>query len=336
MIDFPEVCICIPCYNNEETISATLQSVIDQDYPNITIKVFDNASTDTSRKIVRKFFDQGRKITLYVRDKTVSGEDNFNTCIENAEGIYSGIFHSDDIYTESIVSEQVRFLQTHLNCGAVSTHAVVINENNEVIRERFVPYEIRKLSSIEMTKDDLLELSFKYGNFITCPSVLFRTDILTKKINNFRGDLFKTSADLDVWLRVAEFSTFGFINKPLIRYRSSLASFSFNLSRVRTNDHDLFLVLNYYLASMDAGNTAYKRLLSKKNFLLMKDRAKTNINRILLEKGDFNEMKVFSNLKFMFTSRFHFKYLWISFILKILISTPFILNFSSLAKKIRF
>lgn len=336
MSEFPEVCICIPCYNSEKTISDTLQSIIEQDYPNISIKVFDNASTDRTRQIVENFFGRGRKITLYTREINIGGERNFSACMEHAEGIYSGIFHSDDIYTKTMVSEQVRFLQMHANCGAVATHALVINENNEVTGERFVPYEIQNTKSIELIKDELLELSFKYGNFITCPSVMFRTDILTNQIRNFRGELFKTSSDLDVWLRISEFSTFGFINKPLIKYRASTASYSFNLARVRICDHDLFLVLNYYLVAVGRGNAAFKSLLAKKEFLLMKDRANTNINRLILQESNFAEMNVFSNLSLIFYSKFHFKYLLISVLISIIIKLPSELQPIKLIKFLRF
>ena len=336
MSAFPEVCICIPCYNNEETISDTLNSIINQDYPNIKIKVFDNASTDGSREIVENFFDKGREITLHTRDKTVSGEDNFNTCIEHADGVYSGIFHSDDIYTETMVSEQVRFLQAHVQCGAVATHALVINENNKVIGERFVPYEFKKSLSIEMAKDELLELVFKYGNFVTCPSVLFRTDVLTKQIHNFRGELFKSSADLDVWLRVSEFATFGFITKPLIKYRESLASYSFNLARVRIHDHDLFFVLNYYLANSVKNKKEKMKLKTMMDFLMMKDRAATNINRIILKKSNFLKINIYSNIKYMFASWFHFKFLIVSMLVNILISLPFVFLFSNFIKVMRF
>ena len=36
----PLVCICIPNYNNEKTISETLDSLVNQTYKNIIIKIF--------------------------------------------------------------------------------------------------------------------------------------------------------------------------------------------------------------------------------------------------------------------------------------------------------
>ncbi len=39
MNETPLVCICIPNYNNEKTIAETLDSLINQTYKNIRIKI---------------------------------------------------------------------------------------------------------------------------------------------------------------------------------------------------------------------------------------------------------------------------------------------------------
>ncbi|WP_019556949.1 glycosyltransferase family 2 protein [Thiomicrorhabdus arctica] len=332
----PLVCICIPCYNNESTISETLDSIVAQDYSSLKIKVFDNASSDGSRDIIRGFVNKYNNIELFTRKETVSGEENFNTCIENAEGDYSAIFHSDDLYTATMVSEQVAFLQSHPSCGAVATHASVIDEKNNELSERFVPYEIRNMTSIELTRKQLIELSFKYGNFVTCPSVLFKSDLLKAHIQSFRGEQFKSSADLNVWFRVTEKQCFGFINKPLIKYRESNVSFSFNLSRVRVEDHDLFLVLNDYLSTIDQQLYYCRYLKSKKDFLLMKDRANTNLNRLILGQSTFQNISLIMNFKHILTSRFHMKFFVMAMGVMLLTKLPLNVYLVTLIKKVRF
>ncbi|WP_027849707.1 glycosyltransferase family 2 protein [Marinospirillum minutulum] len=314
----PLVCICIPLYNNEKTIRCTLDSLLDQDYENLIIKVFDNASIDSSLAIAHGYALNNPNVIVFSREETVSGEDNFNTCIENADGDYTAIFHSDDVYDSRIISAQVAFLEKHLQSGAVSTHADVIDKNGVLISERFIPNELRNCdaSGVELTRNELLTLIFGYGNFVTCPSVLFRTKILKEDIKKFRGDLFMSSSDLDVWLRISEVSNFGFIPQKLIRYRKSDASFSYNLAKVRIEDHDMFLVLNYYL---DKFNDNKKDLNKKLDFLLMKDRANTNLNRMALNSGDFKLIK----MSWCGFSVFHAKYYLIALMVKFILKVPF-------------
>jgi len=334
----PLVCICIPCYNNQDTIHDTLNSIVRQDYDNLKIKVFDNASTDRSREIVYSFIDQGHPIELYTREKNVSGEENFNTCIAEAEGDFCAIFHSDDVYEPEIISNQVAFLTDRLNCQAVSVHARVIDGSGQYTGDRMIPKELQNNVSkeIELSREELIELSFKYGNFITCPSVLFRTDILKNYIKEFKGSRFKSSADLNVWLRVTEKGNFGFINRPLINYRLSSSSFSFNLARARTHDHDLFLVLDDFLNQQQRWDATHAKLQKYRNFLLMKDRANTNINRLILGQKTFQTMELGQNFSMAMTSRFHCKYFMIALVTKIIISLPFKQNLSSLMKWVKF
>ena len=49
------VTICIPTYNSGEFIEDTLFSIINQTYKNIEIIIGDNASTDNTYDIVKKY-----------------------------------------------------------------------------------------------------------------------------------------------------------------------------------------------------------------------------------------------------------------------------------------
>lgn len=336
----PIVCICVPCYNNEKTIADTLSSLVAQTYEHVLIKVFDNASTDASRDIVQSFIDKGHAISLFTRDKTVSGEENFNTCIENAEGDYSAIFHSDDVYHQTMIAEQVAFLLSHETCKAVAVHAKLIDLDGCVYGERFLPKALVKHQTqddyLVLDHDRFISLVYQYGNFITSPSVMFRSGFLKNTIKAFNGTQFKTSADLDVWFRVVASGCLGFINKPLMSYRLSPASYSYNLARVRTQDHDLFLVLNDYLGRLEEGPRK-KTLTEYRDFLLMKDRANTNINRFIAGLGDYQPFLMQPMLSRFYKDAFFFKYSVITLLSFMLCLLPYrFAPLRALVQKIRF
>ena len=331
----PKVCICIPCYNNGQTIAETLRSIFDQSYQNIVIKVLDNASSDNTREIVRSFFCKGRNIALSTRTDTIDAESNLTKCIEAAEGDYTAIFHADDVYEPSILAEQIDFLDKNKACVAVSANAGLIDGDGKLLKSgKFVPYELRQKMATGLAREEMAKLVFKYGNFITCPSVLFRTDILARHIKQFNGSTFKTSADLDVWFRLTEVGSFGFINKPLMRYRMSNASYSHRSVRLRVEDSSMFLVLNDFLDQNIHAKQSLLNLRSYKDFLLMRDRALTNVNRFLARQDDFQEIPFRENLSLIFVSRFHFRYFAIALLVRMLVMFPAKVVFRYLLRKI--
>lgn len=331
----PLVCICVPCYNSEETIKDTLDSLINQSYSNFIVKVFDNASTDSTRDIVRSYMESSTNIFLYENEVNIGGEANFSKCIEAGEGDYTAIFHADDFYSPEMISSQVRFIEQNKSCVAVATNAFNVNEKGEVVGTRFIPPELSNEKHWALERNEFIRLVFNYGNFITFPSVLFNTVVLKTKLKEFRAKLFNTSADLDVWLRTTEFGQLGYITKPLMYYRVSEASYSYNIARVRVQDHDLFLVLNYYL-NKEADPDLKKELLKRCKFLLMKDRANTNLNRYILHEKGFQNIGLVSNIATAVKSKFHLKYFGIAFVTQIIIAFPHSEKLSKVIKRLRF
>lgn len=302
MKDKPLVCICIPNYNNEKTIAQTLDSIVNQTYKNIIIKIFDNASTDNSMSILKEYEVKYTHIQAFQNEINIGGEANFTKCIENMAGEYSAIYHADDLYSPTMVEEQVNFLIENSCCSAVATHGFIINEDSKVIGERPIPKEfLNPRSYIIGDQLALLKKNLQHGNFITCPSVLARADIYKNKIQEWRGGTFKTSADLDVWLRLAEFGKFGYISTPLINYRESNNSYSFIDRRARTGENNIFLVLEYYLSIYE--NQLENQDIDNFYFLYFKDNVNRTINIIIK-----NDTKIKLNLKC-----FHFKILLTAF-----------------------
>ncbi len=276
----PLVSICIPTYNAEYTIKETLASIIDQTYLNFVIHVSDNASTDNTLGVVESFKD--RRIVIHRHEENVGGEGNFNRCIQYAEGEYTAIFHADDIYESEMVSEQIRYLEKNDTVGAVFTAAKTIDEKGQI--NGLIGLSLVGDGAVDLYDFDLLFKSILLrGNFIVCPSAMFRTNVLKDEIKTWNGDLFKSSADLDVWLRVSMAHQVAFLKKPLMRYRVDCKQFS-NRVRMRTTKADFFFVTEYYLNNFGAKLSL--NIQDQRNYKMLKnnDRLWRSIN--LFIKGD--------------------------------------------------
>jgi glycosyltransferase involved in cell wall biosynthesis len=246
MPDFskPLVCICVPTYNASLTIRETLLSIVAQDYENLKIKVVDNNSTDDTVAIASSVPDD--RIELYRNSVNVGGEGNFNRCIKLGEGKYTAIFHADDIYEPQMVSKQVDFLEINTDAGGVFTEASLIDKTGRAVGVIKQPIAVAAKGPL-FDFNSLYKAVLEHSNFLICPSFMARTDIYQNDIKAWRGEMFGSSADLDVWLRILQHHACGILAEPLIRYRISNEQFS---AKVRQNvgRADFFRVIDYYQA----------------------------------------------------------------------------------------
>lgn len=93
--EYPRVSLTIPIYNNAEKLSLTLDSILDQIYPDFEIIFIDAGSTDRSQKVVQYYRDD--RIHLY----TVSSYQRYemlNRGISLATGDYVNCLFPGDFY----------------------------------------------------------------------------------------------------------------------------------------------------------------------------------------------------------------------------------------------
>jgi glycosyltransferase involved in cell wall biosynthesis len=244
------VCIAIPVYNSCETISKTLNSIVCQDYQNIKVFICDNNSNDGTDKIISKFQNDFPDLITYLFNPLVlDGEANWIFLLNNLPDTfdYVALFHSDDVYEPSIISEQVSLLEK-TNAGASFTTANLINKNDQNINDKLnhSPYLPDDLYYKYLFGFDEIYLSIlKNHNFIKTPSVVFDYKKMANYLPLFRSE-FNSSADLDLWLRIAKKDGIALLNKPLLNYRITPTQGSSILSKGRFKQADYFKVMDFH------------------------------------------------------------------------------------------
>lgn len=104
-----KVSIIIPVYNVEAFLPKCLDSVINQDYPNIEIIIVNDGSTDSSLDICRLYDNNFENVRLINQlNKGVSVARNIG--IQNATGDYCCFIDSDDYVETNYVSTMVEFI----------------------------------------------------------------------------------------------------------------------------------------------------------------------------------------------------------------------------------
>ncbi len=253
-MDFPLVCICVPCYNAENTIAETLDSILNQTYPNFEVHIFDNASTDQTVKKVSSISDD--RIHLHLAETTGTAESNFTRCLNLGRGEYTAIFHSDDLYSAEMVEKEVQFLESDQDAGGVLTFASLINEESQKTRTVFAPsyLNMQPGESAVFGLRHLFKAVLRENNFFFCPSAMIRTKTCLEVLREWRGGMFGPGADLDAWFRIAEAGGLGLINLPLLQYRISKTHFSHSYNLLKTDRADLFSILDYWMKKKEVSS----------------------------------------------------------------------------------
>lgn len=245
----PSVTVCIPAYNAGKTLRRTLNSILEQEYPNFKVIVCDNNSTDNTAEIVKEFSKYG---VYYFLNPTHTGwgESNWNFAISLATGPFIALYHADDLYESTMLRQQVNFLLKHSQVSSVFTMTQMIDEWDRPIKmgKTQLPKELKGKSIFAFP--ELFNAVLKYGNFMIVPTLMTRRKTLDM-VGNFSYKKFYSASDIDLWLRMAYWQPIGIIDKPLHKYRISEQQGSVKINRCRNHLAHFYKVIDCYLYSKE-------------------------------------------------------------------------------------
>ena len=216
-----KVAVLIPCYNREDFIGATLDSAINQTYPNIEIVVVDDGCTDNSRSILDSYGDRIR--ILEHPGRINKGQSaSINLAIHGTESKYVAILDSDDLWVPQKIEKQVDVLNRDADAGFVYVNGFAINERGEKLWELYPP--------------DYVETNQPARVLLSCcvkspSSWLFRRSIL-EAVGDFDESM-RSAQDHDMLIRLAERTKFVYLKEPLFYYRKHSDSQSGKYARRR-------------------------------------------------------------------------------------------------------
>lgn len=183
------VSVIIPCFNAENYILATVNSVLDQTYKNIEIIVVDDCSSDNTRGVLKNLVCE-EKLKFHCLDENFGGPSKArNIGIEIAKGEWVAFLDADDLWHPNKLERQLE--------------ALIDSDSKFCCTRKFDFRDRSELSSARAIGGswEINYLTILLKDFIPTSSVVIKSEIL-RQMEFSESKILISVEDYDLWLRV--------------------------------------------------------------------------------------------------------------------------------------
>lgn len=134
MDNYPLVSIITGYYNRKENLRESVQSVLDQDYPNFEYIIFDDCSTDGTRELLEEFNDP--RLKLFRHKRNLGFVKGLIAAIHRTNGKYIALHGAGDVSLRHRISRQVELIEKTA-AGMVGCTFEDIYPDKKIVRETY-------------------------------------------------------------------------------------------------------------------------------------------------------------------------------------------------------
>lgn len=193
-------------FNAEDTIGASLDSILRQDFTDWELVIVDDGSTDSTRTFLEAAARADTRVHLVVHAENKGLPASLNDAIRVARGALIARMDADDRSLPHRLRMQAEFLDAHPEVAILGAAALEIDEDG------------RELGEIRRPElhDDLVRRIYQENPFIH-PSVMARREVFTR-LGGYSQQL-RRGQDYDLWLRAYKTFRLHNLQSPLIWYQ---------------------------------------------------------------------------------------------------------------------
>ena len=198
----PLITIITVVFNGEKYLEETIQSVINQTYPNVEYIIIDGGSTDGTLDIIKKYENY---IDYWVSEKDCCMYEAINKGLLLCRGEIIASLNSDDMYYDSDVIKDIKnYFDLYKNIDGIYGKVVKLYSKDKlVVKPSFqVNFEIL--------------LSSMHSTFMPQPTLFLRKYIYRK--HNFNLS-YKYASDYDFNLHIIKLFNIKFFNRKITLFR---------------------------------------------------------------------------------------------------------------------
>jgi len=147
----PLVSILMPAYNAEKYIGNSIESILNQTFKDFELIISDDASTDKTWDIIKKYKQKDGRIVVTRNAKNRYIAENRNRLIKLAKGKYIAWQDADDISDSNRIQKQYTFMEKNPKVGIVGGYLKFFDdrgvtgirkyaENDKELRKNILQY----------------------------------------------------------------------------------------------------------------------------------------------------------------------------------------------------
>lgn len=208
----PRVSVCLPTYNGERYLAATLASVLAQVPDDFEVIVTDDASLDASYTLAASM--QDGRIRALRNEHRLGLVGNWNRCLSLARGDYLVLFHQDDLMNPGNLAQKISFLDQHPTAAFVHSDITCIDAADSPAGGHWAAQPPR---TGLLSGGEFFALAAATGNPVAMPAVMMRRSAWAS--TGPFDDRLAFACDLEMWLRLAGRGDVGYIAAPLVTHR---------------------------------------------------------------------------------------------------------------------
>lgn len=258
--------VLVFCYNQEKTISQTIESIVTQEHPySYELIICDDASKDSTPEIIKKYHSKYPDIIKPVlREKNLGLIGNFYDGVSKCTGEYMMFCAGDDYWLPQKINIQIKYMEDNSFYGMAYTDSIIVDSENKVLGYNCI--------NKRPTFKNLIRKDHIIAGTMCIRNSLFKSYL--KEVNPIKQNWLMEDYPLILWYSIH--SKICHIPIILFAYRKS------NDSITRPNNH--MKLIDFYNSEMEVRSFYYRYISSKFIETLYKDYIKRLIELYFITK----------------------------------------------------
>ncbi len=135
----PLVSVVMSVYNEEDYLKETIDSILNQTFPDLEFIVIDDGSNDGTIKILNEYTEVDKRIKVVSNQVNIGIAASTNSGIKRAAGKYVAIMDAGDLAHPQRLEWQVNYLESNDDVFILGTQGIWIDEDDRRIGSYRMP-----------------------------------------------------------------------------------------------------------------------------------------------------------------------------------------------------
>jgi glycosyltransferase involved in cell wall biosynthesis len=206
----PLVSATIAVYNGEECVARAIDSVLAQQFDSFELIVVDDASRDSTPKVLAGY---GDRIRIIRRKRNRGLAAARNHAVDHAQGRYVAFLDADDVWLPGRLAKTLELLESRPTTTLAFSDVVPVGDGGVPLAPTYL--------HPGAARSPLMEELLEEGWWPILPSTVTIRRWVFDRVGGFAEEYKGASGfeDTELWFLLRELGDFAFVPEPLVKYR---------------------------------------------------------------------------------------------------------------------